>query len=428
MPDSHPVKGTIISNNKSNVNQFEALFNFATIGIVVTDRTGKIVNFNNYAESQFGYLKKEILGKPVEILIPLPLHNSHIKYRQGFYKNPEPRRMGEGRDLQALRKDKSKFPVEISLCHYVIDDEMYVISFVIDITIRKKGEEVVLKQKEELEQITLKMRQLNIQLEEKVEHRTKMLRETLSELEKSKDELSEALKNEKDLGELKSRFVTMASHEFRTPLSTILSSAFLLEKYSSGESNMLIEKHIQRIKNSVSAMKNILEDFLSLGKLEEGLIKASFELLNPEQLSGLIESIIEDFEQSLKEGQRISYVNPNKSDIIIDKTLLKNVLINLVSNAIKFSGENSVIEIICIPGNEELCIQIRDHGIGIPIEDQQRLFTRFFRAGNSANVPGTGLGLHIVANYLELLSATIEMQSTLNKGTTFTIHLPQPLT
>ena len=425
MAKSQSFQGPITSGENNNVNQFEALFNFATIGIVVTDQAGIIVNFNQYAESQFGFKKDEVLGKPVELLIPVPFQRSHTGFRQGFYKKPGPRRMGEGRDLQALRKDKSQFPVEISLSHYVINEKMYVIAFVIDITVRKKGEEVVIRQKEELEQITQKMRQLNIQLEEKVENRTQMLRETLSELEKSKDELSEALKSEKDAGELKSRFVTMASHEFRTPLSTILSSAFLLEKYNGGGSRELIDKHIQRIKNSVSAMKGILDDFLSLGKLEEGVIRASPQKFSPEQFSELIESVISDLDQSLKKGQKIVFIYENISPIFTDQSLFKNVLINLLSNAIKFSGENSEIELKCYSEKNQFCAQIKDQGMGIPAEDQRYLFTRFFRAGNSANVPGTGLGLHIVASYLELLSGTIDVESTLNVGTKFTIHLPE---
>jgi signal transduction histidine kinase len=137
----------------------------------------------------------------------------------------------EGRDLFAVKKDGAEFPVEISLSYYTIGSGTFVIAFVIDITVRKKSERLVIEQKQELEQVAKQITQMNLQLEQKVEDRTKMLRETLAELEKSKEELSEALNTEKELGELKSRFVTMASHEFRTPLSTILSSAYLLEKY-----------------------------------------------------------------------------------------------------------------------------------------------------------------------------------------------------
>jgi len=215
-----------------NIEQFEALFKHATIGIVITNNRGQIINFNHYAEAQFGYAKEEVIGQGIEILIPREVRSKHIGLRDHFYKHPEPRSMGAGRDLFAQKKDGSNFPVEISLANYLIKNEVFVIAFVIDITIRKKNEEIVLQQRDELERVSREIKQLNTELEQKVESRTKMLRETLTALEISKEELSQALENEKGLNELKSRFVTTASHEFRTPLSTILSSIFLLEKYN----------------------------------------------------------------------------------------------------------------------------------------------------------------------------------------------------
>jgi PAS domain S-box-containing protein len=257
--------------------QFEALFDYATIGIVVTNHLGIVLNFNKYAETQFGYSSREIIGNPVEKLIPVSLKSMHTRHRAEFYKHPEPRRMGEGRDLYALKKDGSQFPVEISLSHYAMDGETFVIAFVIDITIRKRSEAMVLKQNADLAKVTSDLSQLNAQLEQKVDDRTVMLRETLAELERSKQELSEALEAEKELSELKYRFVTTASHEFRTPLSTILSSAYLLGKYDVKEYEEKKEKHIERIKKAVEGMRGILEDFLSLGKLEEGKVLLRME-------------------------------------------------------------------------------------------------------------------------------------------------------
>ena len=355
----------------TNERQFEALFNYATLGIIVTDNEGRIIDFNKYAESQFGYSKEEIIGKTVEVLVPSQFHSSHINYRKGFYKHPEPRQMGHGRDLYGLKKDGSEFPVEVSLSYYEIDGKTFVIAFVIDITVRKKNEIVVIEQKQELEKITKQVTQLNIQLEQKVQDRTKMLRETLAELEKSKEELSEALETEKELGELKSRFVTMASHEFRTPLSTILSSAFLLEKYNDPAAQEKREKHIQRIRNAVSGMKSILEDFLSLGKLEEGSITANIEALASSDCFIEIEDTIHEMEQGLKSGQRIIFQHSGDNIVYVDKKLLRNILLNLISNAIKFSAENSVIQVICNTEKEELLMSVKDKGIGISEEDKQ---------------------------------------------------------
>jgi len=407
--------------------QFEALFNYATIGIVVTDHSGIIINFNKYAEIQFGYTREEIIGQKVDILIPHNLHGVHVRHREGFYKHPEPRRMGEGRDLYALKKDGVEFPVEVSLSHYAIEGETFVIAFVIDITVRKKSEAMVLRQNADLEKSSGDIRQLNAQLEQKVDDRTKMLRETLAELERSKKELSEALESEKELSELKYRFVTTASHEFRTPLSTILSSAYLLGKYKPEEYENNKDKHIQRIKTAVEGMKGILEDFLSLGKLEEGKVQVRMEEFVAGECVAELQSGIGDMEHLLKPGQRIQFVHTLHRDTIhVDMQLLKNILINIVSNAIKFSGENAVIDINLDVSARVFCLSVRDHGIGVSEEDQEHLFERFFRARNAANIQGSGLGLHIIGKYLELLNGTIELKSVLDQGSCFTVCIPQP--
>ncbi len=420
-----PVKMNRSEEMISSDKQYAALFNYATIGIVVTDSDGEIVNFNKYAESQFGYTTEEIAGKKIDILVPKQFYAPHLVHRENFYNNPSPRQMGHGRNLFALRKDGTEFPVEISLSHYQVDGSTFVIAFVIDITVRKRDELLVLQQKEELEKITKQIIQMNLQLEQKVEDRTKMLRETLAELEKSKEELREALETEKELGELKSRFVTMASHEFRTPLSTILSSAFLLDKYSDSVPREKRSLHIQRIKNAVSGMKSILEDFLSLGRLEEGSLKANVEVVTAEECFVEIEETVREMETVLKPGQQINFERSGNYEVTFDKHLLKNILLNLLSNAIKFSPENSIINIAAKLKNNEIEVAVKDSGIGIAEEDKYHLFERFFRAKNAGNIQGTGLGLHIVTKYLEIMNGTIELESKLDEGSCFTIHIPR---
>jgi PAS domain S-box-containing protein len=410
--------------NIDNIQQFEALFNHATIGIVITNNRGKIINFNHYAEVQFGYTKDELLEQSIEILIPQKVRENHIKLRDNFYKHPEPRRMGEGRDLQAQRKDGSNFPVEVSLSNYLINNETFVIGFVIDITVRKKGEAVVVHQRDELARVTKEITQLNSELEQKVESRTKMLRETLAALENSKEELSQALENEKGLNELKSRFVTTASHEFRTPLSTILSSTYLLEQYNKTNEIEKREKHLQQIKDAVDDMKSILEDFLSLGKLEEGLIQSKQETISADDLFIEIQKLITEMEQHCKPGQQIKLEHKCDFSVNIDKQLFRNILLNLLSNAIKFSGEDGIIKIVCTADKDNMALSIEDNGIGISEEDLTHLSERFFRAKNATNIQGTGLGLHILNKYLELMNGHMEIKSELNKGSTFTIFIP----
>ena len=412
----------------TNGQQFQALFDFATIGIVVTDKQGSIINFNHYAELQFGYSKEEVLGKTVDILVPSNFHKMHHHHRTGFYKDPHPRKMGEGRDLFAQRKDGTEFPVEISLSNYLINGEIFVIAFIIDITVRKKNEVIVLQQKSELEKITVEIKKLNSELEQKVDYRTKMLRETLTELEKSKDELNLALEKEKELNELKSRFVTTASHEFRTPLSTILSSSYLLEKYNNLNEPEKREKHIERIKSAVADMKSILEDFLSLGKLEEGIVRVDLQEIDTEEIFNEASAVIADLKLLLKHGQQLNVQYLGSTNVCVDKLLFKHILTNLVQNAIKFSGENKMIKVACEAGENGLTLVVQDNGIGISEEDQQHLFERFFRGKNAVNIQGTGLGLHIVTKYLELMNGTISFKSKLNEGTLFTINIPNKQT
>jgi PAS domain S-box-containing protein len=409
----------------AETHQFGLVFSHATIGIVVTDSRGRIINFNRYAEKQFGYSKDEVLGKKVEILVPIEYHSIHEKDRANFHDHPLPRQMGAGRDLHAVRKDGSQFPVEISLSPYSFQERIYVIAFIVDITIRKNSEKIVLQQKEELQQITREVTKLNMELEQKVEARTKMLQETLSELERSKEELSTALENEKHTNDLKSKFVTLASHEFRTPLSTILSSAFLLEKYNDLSESGQRMRHIQRIRNSVLGLKNILEDFLSVGKLDEGKVNSIEQEVTPERIHSLIHGIVEDMEQLLKPEQHIIFECQSLVTVKADMDILKNVIINLISNAIKFSGAGSTIHISCSADDQQLSIAVRDQGMGISREDMKHLTERFFRGGNVLNIQGTGLGLHIIRKYLELIHGKMEIESQLNKGSCFTIYLPK---
>jgi PAS domain S-box-containing protein len=244
----------------------------------------------------------------------------------------------------------------------------------------------------------------------------------ISDLKKAEQGLREALKKERELGELKSRFVAMASHEFRTPLTNILSSASRMAQYTQTEQQDKREKHFQKIKASVTLLTGILNDFLSLSRLEEGKVEVHIEDLDFKQLCV---EMAEEMVPSLKQGQHI-FVRHSHVNMVFktDKKLLKMILTNLLSNASKYSHEGA--EIHCIIKNEDkkLHIDIIDQGIGVPEEDKQHMFDRFFRASNAMNIKGTGLGLNIVKRYVELLDGTISFKSEMGKGSTFTIVLP----
>ncbi len=401
--------------------KFEALFQFASMGILVANAKAEILLLNNFLLSQFGYENQaELIGKKIETLIPNRYHSKHIHQRDHYIENPKPRPMGLGKDLFAVKKDGTEFPVEVSLSNYVMGEESFTIAFVSDITKRKEFENAIHNQKEQLAFTNSKIEELNDELENKVALRTKQLQDTMQQLEISKDELTKALSKEKELSDLKSRFVSMASHEFRTPLSTILSSASLVAKYVEAEEQEKRNKHIHRIKSSVNNLTNLLNEFLSIGKIEDGKITSNNLNFN---IREMIAALCSEIESITKVNQQIIYAHAGEEIIFSDPVLLRNVLTNLLSNAIKFSPEGSIIKVNSSVLKNSIVITVKDNGMGISEADQEHLFERFFRGANVTNIQGTGLGLHIVAKYIELLDGKIVFESELEKGTTFIITL-----
>lgn len=243
----------------------------------------------------------------------------------------------------------------------------------------------------------------------------------ISNQKKAETDMQLALEKEKELNELKSRFVSMASHEFRTPLSTILSSVTLIEKYREEKDEEKRKKHIYRIKSGINNLTGILNDFLSIDKLEEGKISAVFSKNNINDI-GL--ELTEEMQAMTKLGQEIHYSHcSDEKYFFTDKQILRNILINLLSNAIKYSDENKIIEFTTAINKNELIFKVKDNGIGIPFQEQEHLFDRFFRATNATNIQGTGLGLNIVKKYLDIIDGTIGFESKENEGTSFTIKL-----
>ena len=244
----------------------------------------------------------------------------------------------------------------------------------------------------------------------------------ISERKKTEEQLLESLVKEKELSELKSRFVSLASHEFRTPLSTVLSSAYLIEKYNSAEDQPKREKHLMRIISSINMLTDILNDFLSVGKIEEGKIPVRFTEFDIHELVG---SVVSELKVSLKKQQKIFYNHDGNLKVLLDASLLKHIVMNLVSNAGKFSSEASVINVDTICRDNMVVLSVKDEGIGIGKEDQRHLMERFYRGANAANIQGTGLGLYIVSKYAELMHGTVEFTSELGKGSKFIIKFMQ---
>jgi PAS domain S-box-containing protein len=385
----------------------DAMFLYATEGILITNDKGEIIRINPSAEKLFKYEQGELLGKKIEVLIPKRF-SAHERHREKYNEHPHARSMGAGLELFGLKKDGTEVPVEISLSPYSNNEGKFVVAFIIDITQRKQTEE--------------RIKNYSSELEKQVKNRTMILEEAIQELEKTKKDLHNALNKEKELNELKSRFVSMASHEFRTPLTTMMSSLSLVTKYGEQNDRENQSKHVQKIKTSINNLTDILNDFLSVSKLEEGKVENMPEELN---VKHFIADVISEMKSMAVNGQLLTQLHSGNDNASVDKKLLKNVLFNLISNAIKFSPNEGIIEISSHVSNSALKISVKDNGIGISKVDQQHLFERFFRGHNATHIQGTGLGLNIVLRYIELMNGTIHFESEEQKGTVFTIIIPQ---
>jgi len=403
---------------------FKEIFQSMSEGIIMVDTRGRIVVANPMAEQLFEYSTDELTGVMLEDLLPERYRGGHVNFRKAFNSNPFPRRMGAGRDLTALRKNGTEFPVEISLSFTKVKGELLVMAFISDISMRKTTEDALKRSEEQLIVYAA-------ELEKKVELRTEALNNTILKLEeevnerkKAEEEVRKSLEKERELNELKTKFVSIASHEFRTPLSSVLSSAALIKQYNDRREPDKIEKHIHRIKASVNQLTGILNDFLSLGKLDEGKIEVVLESINPKLF---LDEVNEEVSGMLKEGQKlIVNYNMKTEELPVDSRILRNILFNLITNASKYSDINKPIYVNYNEHAGYVSLDVRDEGIGIPEEDQKHMFDRFFRASNAGNVQGTGLGLNIVKRYLDLLDGSITFSSKYGEGSTFKVIIPIP--
>jgi PAS domain S-box-containing protein len=245
----------------------------------------------------------------------------------------------------------------------------------------------------------------------------------ITKRKQAEEELRKTLEKEKELNELKSRFVSMTSHEFRTPLTTILSSSELLEfnRHRWTEEKQLT--HLHRIQNAVHHLTQLLNDVLTLSKAEAG--KVEFKP-SPIELVPFCRELVEELQPSGVPTHEISFTHEGNDATVtvLDKRLLWHILGNLLSNAIKYSPEGSTVEFSLTQRRDRVVFKIKDYGIGIPAEDQPRLFESFHRAENVGTIQGTGLGLAIVKQCVDLHGGEMTVESVVGKGTTFVVSLP----
>jgi PAS domain S-box-containing protein len=244
----------------------------------------------------------------------------------------------------------------------------------------------------------------------------------ITERKKLETKLFKSIEKERELVAMKSKFVTMASHEFRTPLTTILSSTFLLQNYSGPEYENKKATHLNKIKQAVNNMTELLNDFILLGKLDERKVRVTPTVID---LHHFREELEPELETLKKEGQTLRWeLADDEMALKTDKQLLRSVLVNLVGNALKYSAEGTEVKITFKTTAHRMKIQVIDRGMGIPSEEQPHIFKRFFRAQNAMNIGGSGLGLNIVRKHVKLMKGKIEFESKLNEGTIFTVMLP----
>ncbi len=407
----------------------QSIVETAIDGILLIDTSGNVLMVNSAVTTLFGYSPEELLGKNVTILMPSPHRQNHDGYIHNYLSTGIKKIIGIGREIEGLRKDGTLFPARLAVSEIIIGEEHYFTGIIQDLTEMKAVQLEIIKLNHELEEMVTER---TIELQEAVN----LLLETNQQLNQSiekhksyelallatRDELHKSLEKEKELNLLKSRFVSMASHEFKTPLSSILSSAALISKYVTTEQVADRSRHVDRIKSSVNHLNNILMDFLSITRLEEGQfvpVISRFSLLSMlSELKAEAESLLK------KDQQLICEHDFDDLEMKSDKNILRNILYNLVSNAVKYSEEGKKITCRITLDDEFFRIMISDQGMGIPLEDQKHIGSRFFRASNVVNVPGTGLGLNIVLSYLHTLKGTLSFESEPGKGTTFTITLP----
>ena len=408
-----------------------SVFNTAIDGVIVIDHRGRMLKLNESASNLFRYPQEELIGKNVNMLIPEPDHSKHDGYIQNYLQTGVKKIIGIGREVTGLKKDGTLFPMRLAISQIDVDGIIFFTGIVHDLSAQKESEK--------------KLQNLTRSLEDQVQSRTGQLQETINQLSATnrnleeeiefrksverrlklrEQELLDSLEKERDLGILKSRFVSIAAHEFRTPLANILSSISLISKY---DTNELLEKrnsHIEKIKKNIHYLSGILNEFLTLTRIEEGKFELKPQDIN---LIELITELIEDFSAIKKKDQRLTLVyKPGFDDLVYsDKSCLKHILNNVISNAIKYSGEGSLVEISLQSHLDSVAITVNDEGIGIPDEEKKFIFDIFFRGTNVLNIQGTGLGLNIVKKYLDSINGSISFSSIQPKGTKVSILIPR---
>lgn len=498
--------GTLLGRKQSesalrkSEEKFRLLVEAAPMAIIISDQQGQITLVNRRAELLFAYPRQRLIGQPIDRLTPQACQAYHAHNRANYIAAPRVRQMGVGQDLFARRSDGLEFPVEIELSYVKTSTGLLVMSFILDISERRRTAAALREQRDFLQLvidtvpdlITVNDRdgrfrlvneraaqiygltaaemvgksdlevnphthevsyfletdqavfqseqplfipeqtilgryyQTNkIPLRRKDELPPESLLVVSSDITKHKEAevgLQHALAKERELSELKSRFVSMASHEFRTPLTTILGMASLLREYWPRLTPEKIHERLTKICDQVGHLESIIDDVLQLTRAQSG--PTPFHPA-PLDLALLCQTVIEEFRSrpDVKHQLHFHQATPI-GEAELDSKLMRQILNNLIENAIKYSAADKAITIELAQQADLLILHVRDEGIGIPAADLTYLFEPFHRAANVEKISGTGLGLTVTKAAVALHGGTITVDSQLGVGTTFTISLP----
>lgn len=341
--------------------------------MIIIDSAGSILFANRQVSALFGHASTDLVGGPIEVLLPDRFRNRHVGHRRGYTDNVRVRPMGAGLELFGIRKDGSEFPVEISLSPITQGDEIMVAAAIRDVTQRKQVDQALMEAQRDAEHANL----------------------------------------------AKSRFLATASHDLRQPLQTLgLLNGALRRMIDDAECREVLEQQEQ----AVDAMSRLLNALLDISKLESGAIKP--EIIDFE-VAALFDELRRDFAGiAANKGLRFSIDSPREL-AHSDPALIGQVLRNLVANAIKYT-HSGWVELRCDSGDRGLRVEVRDSGVGIAADQLPFIFDEFYQTGVSPNSSrdGYGLGLSIVQRIARLLDFSIEVRSKPGSGSMFAFALP----
>lgn len=380
---------------KEEIAFYKVCFDSMQMGILVCDANQNIVLCNTPLEEIFGYTNKEIL----EINASVFFEDSNI-FSQ-FISLPEGDDHHQPIEIYGVKKDGSKVFLEVTFGNVWYQNTLYYKAIISDISERKEKEQQITGQ--------------NSILKKEIDDRSKELHDVIEQLKVS-------LLKEKEINHLKTKFITMASHEFKTPLSALLTSTELIIKYSDLNLYKNRDEHVAKVKSVIDHLNKMLDGFLTLENIEAGNITPNFSNFDCNSLINEIKNHAQSF---LKNKQSLQINNNISETICQDAHILNIIITNLLYNAIKYSEEDGQIVISCNQNKSNLYFSIEDQGIGIPKNEQNLIFKRFFRAKNAMYYPGTGIGLNIVKGYVNSLNGSISFESEEHKGTIFKVQLPK---